>query len=228
MRAASHFPEPHPPGQLYPAIGAGGRLPRRILMVRILAALGMAVLLIAVKPFISPTESWANSLSALPGGREMAPGLYVGGTVTDYDLQGLATHFEVDGEVDLGVPSIAEQVTASSLKLAYLYLPETPTAPLAWQQVSVLAEFMRSQVKKSSAVYIHDDIGGGRAVAAADMLLLVRGEPWNAVLNGMTPAQRHSLSAAQLAAIRQLAAALNAHDQPLPGNPYAAAKFVKW
>jgi len=96
-------------------------------------------------------------------------------------------------------------------------------------QLSVLAEFLRSHTSQSRSVYLHDDVGGGRAVATAEMLLLLRGESWSAVSKGAPAAERRSLSANQLLSIQQLIKALSHQGlHSSASNPYAAAQVEPW
>jgi hypothetical protein len=213
--------------QIHPAIGEGGRLPRKVLIQRSAVALGLILLLGLAKPLISPRESWADSLSALPGGRSMATGLYIGGVPSDYDLQTLATVSRVDGVANLAEPSVVEQVTATSLHQGYLYLAVPPVKAPTWNQLRALASFMRGHTAGGASVYVHDDVGGGRAVVTSDMLLLLRGEPWSAVSRGMTTTQRKSLSDSQLMAIGQLISALHSRDSRTD-NPYSSARVDPW
>ena len=53
---------------------------------------------------------------------------------------------------------------------------------------------MRRYTAGGDSVYLHDDVGGGRAVTTAAMLLLLRGQSWLAVSAEMTTAELASLS----------------------------------
>src|SRR5450759_4549045 len=112
------------PTRVRPAIGTGGRLPRKVLIRRSAVALGLIVLLGLAKLLVSHLETGGDSLSA--PSRVVAAGLDIGGAPSDYDLQALAASFRVDGVVNLGTPSVAEQVTAASLHQGYLYLAVAP------------------------------------------------------------------------------------------------------
>lgn len=136
----------------------------------------------------------------------MYAGVYQGAIPSDYDMQSLATYFHVDGIVNLGSPSVAEQVTAASLHEDYLYLPVPAGQPLSWPQLRELTEFVARHDQGADAVYLHDDDGGGRVVSAADMLLL---------LHGMSTAgDQAGLSGAQSAAVAELSADLKAGRLP--------------
>lgn len=214
--------------QLRPAVGTGGRLPRKNLVRRSMVAVGLVVLLGLAKHVISPHESWANSLSALPGGRAVIAGLYIGGMPTDADLQALAGSYDVHGVVNLSGPSVAEQVTAASLHQGYLHLTVVPGDSPSWAQLRTLVGFMRRYTAGGAAVYVHDDVGGARAEVTAEMLLLLRGEPWSAVSRGLADVEQQPQSSDQRLAIQQLNSALDPGHRFSPGNPYAAAQLAPW
>jgi hypothetical protein len=208
-----------------PAIGPATLLPRKTLWLRILIVLGLAVLLLLAKSFVSAKARSQVSIASLPNGHEMTQNLDVGATLSDLNLQILSNYYGMKSEVDLGNPNVADQVTAGSLHMGYLYLNVTPTAPLSMSQLSSLARFASQYAVGSSIMYIHDDVGGGRVLAAADMLLLLRGDPWPTVSATTTMAE---LSAAQLKAINQLRSALSHPGQVMIGNPYSGARLVQW
>jgi hypothetical protein len=216
------------PAQVRPAIGQAGRLPRKVAIRRSAVALGLLILLGLAKLVVSHLEDRPDTLSALPGDRAEAAGLDIGGAPSDSDLQALAASYRVDGIVNLGTPSVAEQAAAASLGQAYLRLAVPPGAGPTWPQLRALAGFLRRHTARGSAVYLHDDAGGGRAVTTADMLLLLRGEAWSKVSRGMTTAQLQSLSDGQLLAINQLVIVLHPAGNPPAGNPYAAARLDPW
>lgn len=211
-----------------PAIGGGGRLPRTVLLRRGGIALVLILLLGLAKYVVASREVAPDSLSALPAGRSVTVGLDIGGTPTDSELQALADSYGVDGVVNLGAPSVAEQATAGSLQQGYLVLPLAEGTAPTWVQLHTLAAFMRSHTKTGGSVYMHNNVGGGRAVVNADMLLLLRGEGWAAVSHGMTSGERRSLSTGQLRAINQLISALRPSHELSPPNPYADAGLDPW
>jgi hypothetical protein len=213
----------------WPAIGGGGRQPRKILGWQAAIGIVLIVLLIVVKQAVAARETGgSNPLASLPGGQTVAAGLDIGGTPTDYDLQGLAGSYQVDGVVNLTGPDVAEQVAAASLQLPYVRLTISPGAAPTWTQLRTLAGFMHSHATRGFFVYLHDDAGGGRSVAAAAMLLLLRGGSWPAIREDFTAGELMSLSPAQSRAIGQLASALRSAGRPLPGNPYSGAKLAPW
>jgi hypothetical protein len=158
-----------------PAIGLGGRLPRRALVRRYALALALILLLGVAKVLIAPGT--VNVVSMISPDRVVLPGLMIGGAPTDTELQELAADLGVDGVVNLGAPSVAEQATATSLHQAYLYLAVPPDGTPTGAQLRLLAGFVRRYTERGAWVYLHDDVTGGRAVTAAAMLLLLRGQP---------------------------------------------------
>jgi hypothetical protein len=217
------------PAQVCPAVGGGGRRSSKILVRLSAIALGLILLLGLTKHVVASREVGPDSLSALAGGRSVTVGMDIGGLPTDTDLQALAGSYRVVGVVNLAGASVAEQVTAVSLHQAYLYLAVAPGAAPTWAQLKQLASFMSSHTSAGHSVYVHDDVGGGRAVTTADMLLLLRGEPWSAVSRWMTDTEEQSLSDGQIRAIQELISALsNPHLRLSPGNPYANARIEPW
>jgi hypothetical protein len=214
------------PFPVLPAIGGGGRLPRKALVWQGVTAFALVVLLIIAKQVVTAREVGPDPLTALPGGKTVAAGLSIGGVPADYELQALSASYHVDGVVNLSGPSVAEQVTAASLRLGYLLLDVPPGAAPTLPQLQGLAVFLRAHTMNGALVYLHDDVGGGRAVVTASMLLLLRGSSWATVRHEITAAELGSLSQPQLRAVRQLISALG--GQPQPGNPYASARVDPW
>jgi hypothetical protein len=175
-------------------------------VLTLILVLGLARLLVSVGVI--------QVSSLRPAVQTVAPGLVVGSAPGDADLQDLASDFRVDGVVDLDAPSVAEQAAAASLGQGYLHLPLPPDASPTRAQLQVLARFMRRYTARGDSVYLHDDVGGGRAVTAAAMLLLLRGQSWPAVTAKLTTAELASLSAGQREAIRRLEAALHKAREP--------------
>jgi hypothetical protein len=189
-----------------PAIGPGGRLPRWTLVRRYALALALILLLGLAKMLIAPGVD--NVVSMVPPDRVVTPGLMIGAAPTDTELQELAADLGVDGVINLGAPSVAEQATATSLHQAYLYLAVPQGDAPTKAQLRLLAGFVRRCTERGGWVYLHDDVDGGRAVTTAAMLLLVRGQPWAAVSAQLTPAALGSLSDDQRLALNQLRSAL--------------------
>ncbi len=216
------------PTQVQPTIGGGGRLPGKVLAWQGVVALVLILLLGVTKHVVAARESGPDPLSALPGGRMVTVGLDIGGAPTDYDLQALGASYKVDGVVNLSGPNVAEQVTTTSLDLGYMRLALASEAAPTWTQLHMLASFMQRYSRGSDSVYLHDGVGGGRTVATAAMLLLLRGEIWSKVQQAMTTAELQSLSIGQSRAIKQLISALHSNDQPRRGNPYSGARIDPW
>src|SRR5207245_4678396 len=174
-----------------PASGAGGRLPGQVRLRRGAAAMALLLLLGSAKLLVA--SGIITTSSARPPGHVVAASLLIGGAPTDGDLARLAAGYRVDGVVNLSAPSVAEQVTAASLHQGYLYLAVAPNTAPTWAQLRDLAAFMRGR----TAVYLHDDVGEGRARVAAAMLLLVRGQDWSAISATMPPGELGGLCECQ-------------------------------
>lgn len=212
-----------------PAIGGGGRQPRPVLIVQAAAALALLILLVLVKHAVTARQTGgADPLASLPGGRTLSAGLDIGGTPTDYDLEGLSGSYRVDGVINVAGPDVAERVTTSSLQLAYLQLTIAPGAAPSLAQLHTLAGFMHGYGSGGENVYLHDEAGGGRAVAAAAMLLLVHGGSWPAIRAEFTAGELSSLSPGQAHAIGELASALRSGGRSGHGNPYSGARVYPW
>jgi hypothetical protein len=217
---------PPRPAWVRPAIGAGGRPPRKVLVRRSSVALALILLLGLAKLVASQGIIKVSSTS--PPGRAVAAGLLIGGAPTDFELQQLAAGLRVDGVVNLSAPDVAEQVTAASLHQGYLYLAVRPGTAPTWRQLRVLVSFLRGHTARGGTVYLHDDTGGGRAVTTAAMLLLLRGQAWPSVSAEMTPAELGSLCECQRLAIKRLRSALHPIGHSSAGDPYAAARLDPW
>jgi hypothetical protein len=207
-------------------VGGGGRLPRRTLLWRTAAAVVLAVALITAKLGVSHGVIKVRTLA--PPSRVVTQGLVIGPAPSDADLRELATGFRVDAVVNLAAPSLTEQVTAATLHLAYLHLPLASQTSPTWPELRKLAGFLRRYTASKSAVFVHDDVGGGRAVVTAAMLLILRGQAWPAVSSELTPGALGSMCDCQWRAIDRLRAALAAKNHSLAGNPYATARLDPW
>ena len=216
------------PRQVRSAIGGGGRLPGKILAWQGVIALVLLIVLGIAKHVVATRENGLDLLNALPGGRMVTAGVDIGGMPTDYDLEALETSYHVDGVVNLNGPNVAEQVAAASLHLGYLRLAIAPGAAPTLVQLHMLANFMQSHVKKGNFVYLHDDLGGGRVVAAACMLLVLRGASWSTVQRKITSGEHMSLSRRQSLAVEQLSSALRSDGQSIHNNPYSGARINQW
>jgi hypothetical protein len=225
-----------PPLRVNPAIGPGGRLPRRILVRRYAFALAVLLLLGLGKVAIQQKEISVNEVAT--SDHVVASGLVIGPDPTDTDLRQLHLGLQVDGVVNLAGPSVAEGVTVASLHQAYLYLALPAAAAPTWAQLRDLAGFVRRYRERGAWVYMHDnDTGGARAVTSAAMLLLLNGQTWAAMSAQMTPAGLGSLDEQQRLALEELSAALHPAGPKGPkgpkgrqpaGNPYTAARLEPW
>lgn len=215
-----------PPVRVNPAIGGGGRLRRRVLFRRYALALVLILLLGLAKILIA--QKVISVVTLTPPNRVVASGLAIGAAPTDTNLEELAADLRVDGVVNLGSPSVAEQVAAVSLHQAYLYLPVPQDAAPTWAQLRRLAVFMRRHTKGGAWVYVHDNVGGGQVVTTAAMLLLLRGQPWPAVSAAITPAGFAAMCDCQRLALKRLRSALHQAGRSPAGNPYAAARLEPW
>jgi hypothetical protein len=208
-----------------PVVGGGGRLPRSTLVWRGAVALTVILLLLVAKLGVSHGVIKVRTM--IPPSHAVADGLLVGAAPSDSDLQQLASDLHVRGVVNLSAPSVAEQVTAASLHLGYLSLPLPDQASPSWPQLRQLASFARRYTAGGASVFLHDDVGGGRAVVTAVMLLLLRGQAWPEVSAELTPQEFLSLCDCQRRDINRLRSALRATG-PKGRNPYAAARLDPW
>ena len=149
----------------------------------------------------------------------------MGAAPGDGDLEQLADSGQFGGVVNLGAPSVAEQVAAASLHLAYLRLPVPLGGAPTWRQLQVLVLFMRIHTTKGDSVYVHDDTGDGRAATAAVMLLMLRGESRSGAVAAVGST---GVGAGQRLAVGQLGSALRPGHGPLPGSPYSVARGYSW
>jgi len=209
-----------------PAIGASGKLPRRAVVGRGAVGLALLVLLGAAKLAVSHLVVTPVTMS--PPDYVIAAGLDIGAAPDDAGLQEMATYFRVVALVNLASPDVVEQATAASLHQNYLYLPVPPGASPSLAQLRIMAGFMRASTAHGGTVFVYDDIGGGRAVATAAMLLLLRGETWPKVTAQLTKADLQTLNAGELVAINQLSSALREPGSRSAANPYAAARIDRW
>ena len=210
-------------GGLTHVTGPGGSLPRRVRRRRFAVAFALLILLGLAKDQI-PRVAAEAYLTAGPG-RPVLPGLVIGTAPSDGDLQQLADSAQIGGVVNLGTPSVAEQVTTAALHLAYLRLPVPLGDAPTWRQLRVLVLFMRIHTAKGDSVYLHDDTGDGRAATAEEMLLMLRSKSWHGTVAGVGAT---GCGCAQRLAIRQLGSVLRPGHGPLPGNPYSAARREAW
>jgi hypothetical protein len=223
------MPEVRPPrssARVRTAVGAGGRLSGWVLTRRYALALVLILLLGLAKILVA--QQVVSVATVAPPEHVVTSGLLIGGTPSDADLVELAADLKVDGVVNLAGPDVAEQVTAASLHQGYLYLPVAPNTAPTWSQLRELAAFMRRHTAGGSSVYLHDDVGGGRAVTTAEMLLLLNGRGMPAASADMTAAERGSMCDCQRLALKRLSSALHPAGHIPAGDPYAAARLDPW
>jgi hypothetical protein len=216
------------PGQARPAIGDGDRQPRKVLIWQGAIGLLLLVLMLGAKHVISGRETGTNPLAALPGGNQLTAGLDIGGAPTDIYLTGLAGSYGVDGVINLAAPSVGEQATCTYLHLSYMHMNLTSGAAPTLAELRTMASFLRGNTSGGSYVYLHDQGGGAAAVSAASMLLLMKGESWQAVQKTLTAGELATLSSAQAHAIAELTSALDDQGRPIPGNAYSGARLDAW
>lgn len=226
--AADEFRYAGSPGRARPAIGGGDRQPRKVLIWQSAIGLLLLVLMLGAKHVISGRETGTNPLAALPGGSQLTAGLDIGGAPTDFYLTGLAGSYDVDGVISLAAPSVGEQATCAYLHLSYMHMNLTAGAAPTLTELRTMANFMHSNTSGGSYVYLHDEAGGGTAVSAASMLLLMGGESWQAVQNTLSASELASLSGTQKHAIAELVSALDAQGRSIPGNEYNGARVYAW
>lgn len=208
--------------QAGPAIGPGGRLPRRVLLRRGAVALALVLSLALAKQAVSWQAARAYAETA--PGQVIAAGLIVGAPPTDYDLADLSSSLRVDGVVDVGPPSIAEQVTARSLHLAYLHVAVAPRRSPTRSELNVLDRFIRENTSDHKEVYMHDDGTWALVTTTAAMLLMLRGQSWASVSARMTPAELRSLCVCQRRAIARLGSALERLASHRDAGGHASAR----
>jgi hypothetical protein len=217
---------PGPSGRVRTALGAGGRLSGWVLTRRYALAFVLVLLLGLAKILVAHRVVSVDTL--VPPEHVVTSGLVIGAIPDDADLEDFAADLKVDGVVNLVGPDVAEQVTAASLHQGYLYLPVAQKTAPTWTQLRELAAFMRAHTKGGASVYLHDDVGGGRAVTTAEMLLLLDGRGIPAASADMTAAELGSMCDCQRLALQRLSAALHPAGHVPAGDPYAAARLDPW
>ena len=89
-------------------------------------------------------------------------------------------------------------------------------------QLHTLAAFMHSNTAKGDYVYLHDDGGGGIAVSTASMLLIMKGQSWQAV--------QKDLTSGELASAKQRAKTSHSTADSSPGRPrsFPSGQSLQW
>jgi hypothetical protein len=213
--------EPRAPGPAGPGLGPGGRLPRRVLLRRGAVALALACSLALAKQGVS----WqaARVTTERQPYQAVATGLLIGPPPPDYNLRGLSSSLGVAAVVEVGPPSIVEQVTARSLHLAYLYLAVKTNGSPTRSQLNELDQFVRENTSGHKEVYMNDNGTWALVTTTAAMLLLLRGQSWTSVSTRLGAGELGTLCVCQRHAIARLSSALarSASHQDASGHALA-------
>lgn len=209
------------------AIGIGhivrGRaLAGRLLLLFVVAGLAAGALGLKVADRANP-----ESLPPLTGAARVTPHVLRAGQPADFELVQLRDAYHVRAVVNLRFAADAEGDIAASFGLDYLWLPlATGAAPTA-ADLDSLVSFVRRYDSGSDVVLVHDDVGGGRAITAGLMLLMLRGGSMDAVMSTLSAEERQLLSAQQSSALATLHEALTGQGD-LTGNGYREAVTLRW
>jgi hypothetical protein len=209
------------------AIGFGYVARGRLLMIRLLvlvvvAGIGAGALSVKVG-----RHAGANPLPPLPGAAYVTPHLVRGGQPADFEMLRLRNSYHVRAIVNLRLSRDSERDIAASFGLDFLSLPLAAEAAPTADDLATLVTFVRRYDNGSAVVYLHDDVGGDRAVTAGLMLLLLRGESLGAVMTTLSPAEQRGLGSHQWLALVALSQAMTEHVEPAV-NPYHQAVSLKW
>ncbi len=213
-------------GARTPGLGPGSWLPRPSLFRRFGVAVLIVLCLAGAKVGVRHAEV-QDFLGNLPDATEVAPGLLRGGSPNDVGQQALASTLNVDGIINVGGPSVADQATADFLGEAYLHENVAAGQAPSTTQLQAMANFLRRYTRGGKVVYLHDGSDGGRAVVTAGMLLLVRGWSWSAMTKTMATWDWAQLGTSQIAALRNVEAVLTGKYPPA-GNRYSALRRIPW
>jgi protein-tyrosine phosphatase len=208
-----------------PAIGPGSLVSGRPFVARLL--LLVVALGVCLGTLVTKAAKDAAPLPALRGTAYVTPHIIRGSQPTDYDLLQLRNGFGVQAVVNLRLSGSQEGEVAAGFGLDYLALPLAHGEVLNAQQLATLVAVIRRHQKESGVVYLHDDIGGGRVLTTAAMLLLLRGQPLDTVLSAFSADELKRLSAVQLSALQTLSRALNG-DESEPTRAYQPARELQW
>jgi hypothetical protein len=222
----THLVPPHRPA-VPAALGPGRVVRGRALAVRLLVIGLTAALAAAALGLKVVGRGGGDALPPLPGAARVTPHLIRGGQPADYDLLQLRDAYRVRAVVNFRLGGDAEGDIAAGFGIDYLGLAtpaeEAPgVADLTW-----LVAFVQRHETAGGVVYMHDDVGGGRVISAALMLLMLRGEPLGAALTTLTPAQQRLVTSRQWSAVAALSQALTEHVDPA-ANPYAGVVALRW
>jgi hypothetical protein len=210
-----------------PAVGFGHLIRGRALVGRLLLLAIVVALAAGALWFKTLTRANPDALPPLPGVARVTPHVIRGGQPADFDLLQLRNAYRVRAVVTLRLSAAdTEGDIAAGFGLGFLPLPiATDEAPTA-AGLATLVAFLRRYATGSAVVYIHDDIGGGRAITTGLMLLMLRGESLGAATSTLLPGEERRLSPHQWTALVSLFQALT--EQANPANAYREAVSLRW
>ena len=206
------------------ALGTVARLRRRRVIGRILLLTTLLTVALAVRAtgLLSPP---APLLPPMAGATLVAPGVIRAGPPQETELLLLRDSFRIRTVVAIGDVPAEEQAVTASLGMQLHAIPVAPAVAPTDQQVRTVVDVVRSTAAGGQgSVYLHDTADDGRSVAMAAMLQLVDRVPLDEVLRRMPPDHQLKLSAAQLQALRDAAAAISGPGTP--NVPYTALREV--
>jgi hypothetical protein len=213
-----------------PALGGFAKLGRRQTIVRIVLVLVALAVLGGQVTGLFPLVRKGTPVAPL-GATTVASDLMRGGQPADADLIALRDQYRIRAVVNLAGTDVAERAVAQDLDMGYLELEIPPDAAPTAAQLGRIVAFLRTYVERRQVVYLHDLSGREWSVVTSAMLLLLRGDGLDQVLAAFPAADRSAITAAQLTALRDVAAAKAAHGagSAVPsGNRYAAAGRLTW
>jgi hypothetical protein len=214
-------------GSIPPAIGFGPRLTGRVLTRRVLllvALLGVAAGALGLKAVSRSNE---KQLPPLPGVASITPHLVRGGQPSDFDFLQLRDGHNMRAIVNLRLDGETEADVAASFGLDCLSLPVVVGEPPTSADLIQLVPFVRRYSSGDAVVYVHDDDGGGRAITAGLMVLLLMGKSRDEAMSTLTAAEERQLSPNQSRALLALSKALTDPGAD-PANPYREAAVLRW
>jgi hypothetical protein len=216
-----------------PAFGYVASFPRRTLMKRTLCIIFplICALLIRSLGLISPSPD-DSPLPGLPDSVEVTHGLIRGGQPQELDLVGMHDNYGVRWLVDLEPADVQEEAVARQLGLNLLQLDVADGVPTASQMKKLVGYLATTAAAtgrsrgSTEVVYMHDQSGCGPVLVVSAVLELLRREMLSDVVAKFSPAERSCLTAKEIAALQDVAAATQGAD-PRPG-PYAELRGVTW
>jgi hypothetical protein len=192
-----------------------------------LVVLGIVAALSAGALGIKTRHPDANPLPPLPGAAQVTAHIVRGGQPADFDLLRLRNAYHVRAVVNLRLSGDSERDIAAGFGLDYLSVPVAADGAPTAADLAALVTFVRRYDNGSAVVYVHDDLGGGRAATAGLMLLLLRGQSFGAVMTTLSATDQRRLNSHQWGALVALSQALTEHVDPAV-NPYHEAVALRW